>query len=194
MIKSTVFRAELRGATFLLGCALFGLVASFTLTLEKFHLLQNPGAAPSCSINPFISCASAISSDQAQLFGVPLTLFGIVAYAALLTLSLFLLTKSTISTLIWRAALIVAAIGLAGVHYLIIQSVFVLHMICPWCFGVWLTTPLIATALLEIAPPRSLPSWLHPVVTHRWSILAAWYGALLLLLITTFWDAWMTLL
>lgn len=194
MIKFTVFRGLLRDHVLLFACALFGLTASFVLTIEKIHLLQNPAAEPSCSINPFITCASAISSAQSEIFGVPITLFGIMAYTALLTLSMFLLLKSTLSVTIWRLALGAAAIGLLGVHYLILQSVFVLHVICPWCFGVWLTTPVILTALLGLAPNDALHKKIMPLITHRWKILFAWYAALFTLLLVVFWDAWMTML
>lgn len=194
MIKSTVFDGKLRDHIILLACAFFGLTASFVLTMEKMHLLQNPTAEPSCSINPFITCASAISSAQSEFFGVPLTLFGIMAYSALLALNVFLLAKSVLGVTMWRLALGAAAIGVLGVHYLILQSVFVLHVICPWCFGVWLTVPIIFTVLLGLSPAKTVHSTLQPLVTNRWKILGAWYAALCTLLLTVFWDAWMTLL
>lgn len=194
MIKSTAFNGKLRDYAALLACSLFGLTASFVLMLEKIHLLQNPAAEPSCSINPFITCASAISSTQSEFLGVPLPLFGILAYAALLTFTVFLLTKSVLSVNLWRLALCAAAIGVLGIHYLIAQSVFALHTICPWCFGVWLTVPIIFTVLLGIAPHHIKNTKLQLLIAHRWNILGAWYGALATLLLWAFWDAWMTLL
>jgi uncharacterized membrane protein len=194
MIKSTAFDSKLRDCIILLACALFGLTASFVLTLEKIHLLQNPTAEPSCSINPFITCASAISSAQSEFLGVPLTLFGIMAYSALLALTVFLITKSVLSINMWRLALGVAAAGVLGVQYLIGQSVFVLHVICPWCFGVWLTVPIIFTVMLGLSPSQVQHGRLQSLITHRWAILLAWYSALATLLLVVFWDAWMTLL
>ena len=194
MVKFTVFRAGMQNAWLLLGCALFGLTASFVLTIEKLHILQNPGAAPSCSINPFISCASAISSAQSEFFGVPLTLFGIIAYSTLLMLSVLLFAKNTLNIFMWRLALGAAVGGFLGIHYLIVQSVFILHVICPWCFGIWLTTPIILGALLGHMPENTLPRTFAPIIAHRWKILAAWYCTLAALLLVTFWDAWMMLI
>ncbi|WP_327376582.1 hypothetical protein OG393_23050 [Streptomyces sp. NBC_01216] len=60
-----------------------GTVASFTITLDKFRLLQDPHFAPSCNLSPILSCTSVMSSGQAAVFGFPNPLLGLLLYPAL---------------------------------------------------------------------------------------------------------------
>ena len=57
-----------------------GLAASATLTVEKMRILADPDYVPSCSINPVLSCGSVMVTPQAEVFGFPNPLIGIVAF------------------------------------------------------------------------------------------------------------------
>lgn len=55
-----------------------GFLAAFTLTVEKIALLKDPSYSPSCSINPVLSCGSVMTTSQAEVFGFPNPLLGIM--------------------------------------------------------------------------------------------------------------------
>jgi uncharacterized membrane protein len=179
----------------LLTCGLFGALASFVLTYEKIHLLQNPTEAPACSINPIITCASAMTSSQSEVFGIPISMFGLVAYTALVTVAILLMTGSVLYRVVWYLVLASSILGLLGMHYLLFQSIFVLHVICPWCFGVWLTGPLIFAAVIRLfVENNAAPSLLQSASAHIGKAVIAWYVLLIATLTAVFWDAWQLML
>src|SRR3990167_3599177 len=63
-----------------------GLLAAVILTVEKIHLLQNPGASLGCDLNPIIACGSVINTDQASAFGFPNPLIGIAGFFGLMVI------------------------------------------------------------------------------------------------------------
>ena len=161
-----------------------GMTASIALTIEKIRLLNNPELIPTCSLNPIITCASAMDSAQSVTFGVSNTVVGLVLYAALLIVAISLLMGKVYSR---RLLQLIAAVALAGflfANYLILQSVLVLHVICPWCFTIWITVPLILYASVMLYRP-----WKHAA-----TFTVFWYAGLLVLLGVAFRDYWVTLL
>lgn len=189
-------------ARLLLLCGIFGLTASFVLTYDKIQLLKDPANIPICSINPIITCTSAMTSGQAEILGIPNSLFGIIAYTALVAVSVLLLTGSKLHRRMWDLVLAAAVAGTLFMHYLLIQSVFVLHIICPWCFGIWITTPiiLVTTTVLYVRARSAdtLPVFLRKVTTYIAQypalILAVWYAVLTTTLLVVFWEFWNSLL
>lgn len=178
---------------------LYGLVASFVLTMEKMALLENPAAVPSCTLNPIVSCTSAINSSQALTFGIPNSLFGIVAYSALLTVVGLLIMKVPLGRMIWSGIIVAAVSGFIGTLWLIMQSVLVLHVVCPWCFGVWVTTPVVVLAVCRLYAVqgfgvRSYDAFVYWVADRIKVAAVVWYSAFTLLLLVVFWDFWSTLL
>src|SRR5215203_629207 len=67
--------------------ATVGLAASFVLSVEKIHLLQDPDAVLSCSFNVVLNCASVMKTWQAEIFGFPNSYIGLMAYSVLITLA-----------------------------------------------------------------------------------------------------------
>lgn len=193
--------AKQKAGSVLLVSAAYGVVSSFVLTLEKIHSLTNPGYIPSCSINPIISCSNAMNSTQAEIFGIPNSLFGIAAYASLFTVAVLIMMGTKFSRLIWTALAVAAFAAVVFVFYLIIQSVFFMHVICPWCFGIWVTTPLLFTSIVWLGSAGwgdGRRGWVGRVLeyisTHQVSILVIWYVLLIGTLGFVFWDFWMSLL
>lgn len=87
-------RAESGGRGFallLLFTGAAGLLASWVITLDKFKLLQDPGFTPGCSLNPVVSCGSVMESDQAEAFGFPNPMLGLVAYGIVVCVGMSLL-------------------------------------------------------------------------------------------------------
>lgn len=124
----------------LLTTGMIGGGAAFVLAVEKFWLLTNPFYTPSCSVNARLSCGTVMTSPQAELFGFPNPLLGIAGFAALAAAGAGLLAGGRIPGW-YRAGLQVGVTaGLLFVHWLMVQSVFVIGALCPYCMVVWAVT------------------------------------------------------
>jgi len=80
------------------------------------------------------SCEYVQTSRYADLLGLPVALYGVVGYAALLGLGLAGLQPQLASDR--RVSLLLAALATAGFGftlYLTAIELFVLHAICRWC-------------------------------------------------------------
>lgn len=119
-------------------CGVVGLVASFTLTVEKFELASNPDYVPSCSISPVLNCGSIMDTDQAAVFGFPNSLLGITGFAALLTIAVMMGRKT--SALIMLGMQVGLTAGVAFIGWLIFQSLYRIDALCPYCMVVWVVT------------------------------------------------------
>ena len=75
-------------------CGVIGLIAAFTLTVEKFELATDPDYTPTCSLNPIVNCGSIMDTPQAAVFGFPNSLLGIAGFTAVLAIAV-LLTPAT---------------------------------------------------------------------------------------------------
>ncbi|GIF69284.1 hypothetical protein Ais01nite_73190 [Asanoa ishikariensis] len=56
------------------------------------YLLADPSYRPSCSINPILSCGSVMTTAQAEAFGFPNPVIGMVAFPVVVALGLAVLT------------------------------------------------------------------------------------------------------
>jgi uncharacterized membrane protein len=185
----------------LIFASVVGLLASFTLTYDKIHVLQNPSYDPACNINPILSCGSVMKTQQANVLGVPNTIFGLVAFTMLGTLGAILAAGAQLKRWIWVCAQIAATLGVVFMHYLFFQGVYRINAICPWCLTVWMVTiPVfwyITLRNLELFADR-LPTWGRRAATfarnHHADILMTWYAIILLILLEHFWYYWSTLI
>ncbi len=80
--KSPSIEASKPLAWFLIVAGATGWLASFLLTLERFHVAADPNATLSCDVATFISCKSVMLSPEAKLFGFPNPLIGLAAFMA----------------------------------------------------------------------------------------------------------------
>lgn len=178
---------------------LIGLLSSFALTYDKLQVLQNPDYKPSCSINPVLSCGSVMDSPQAEVFGIPNPIFGLIAFTSVLTFGVLLLAGAKLSAWVWRAAQVAALGGVIFMHYLFFQSVYVINAICPWCFVVWMITIAMFWGI-TMYNLRSgyLGKWNDGftkfIERHSALVLAAWYLGIFTILLIRFWYFWSTLI
>lgn len=194
MTKQSTQKHTRISAWVLFASAVYGLVASFALTQDRLALLKDPSIVPACTINPIISCSAAMNSAQAEMFGIPNSIFGIAIYSVLLATSVFILYKTKFAKFIWYYMLAAAVLGTAFMHYLLIESIFFLHIICPWCFGIWLSTPLIFMSVVRLfsktqhseSSPKALRATVGFIERHGTLILVSWYMILVILLVVTF--------
>jgi uncharacterized membrane protein len=114
-----------------------GLVAAFTLTVEKIALIADPDYVPTCSISPVLSCGSIMSTEQAALFGFPNPLIGLVAFAVLITSGVVLATGARLPRWYWLGLQVGATLGLVFVAWLVEESLYDIGALCPYCMVVW---------------------------------------------------------
>lgn len=123
------------------------LAASFTLTIEKFHLYEDPNAILSCSINIVLNCTQVMQTWQASVFGFPNMLIGLMAFPVVITVALAGLAGVKFP----RWWLILANIGflLGGIfsYWLFFNSVYDIQVLCPWCLIVTAATTLIFSTM-----------------------------------------------
>lgn len=179
--------------------ATIGIIASFTLTYDKIHVLSNTNYKPSCNINPILSCGSVMITEQASLLGVPNTIFGIMAFSMLLAFGFMLASGAKVSKWIWIGAQIVATIGVVFMHYLFFQGVYRINAICPWCFVVWMITiptfwyiTVYNLQQQNIKLPSKLTGLNKFIQKHHVDILVVWYLIIFAILLTHFWYYWST--
>jgi uncharacterized membrane protein len=192
---------EKKYSIFLLLGGMIGLLASFILTLDKIKLLENPKFIPGCSLSPIITCTAAMSSAQATTFGVPNSMVGIVLFTALVVVGGSILIGVQYSQRLLAVVAYVAAGGFLFTNYLILQSVLVLHVVCPWCFTIWLSAPIILLGATMLYAQKSndmtskkLNRIASKTLQHSHQLILLWYVALFILLAVTFRDFFATLL
>lgn len=80
------------------------------------------------------NCEAVQTSPYAELLGVPVSIWGLLGYLALLTL--YLVKRNNWANLGWVARQLFFLTTLIGVlysAYLTYLELFVIHAICPWC-------------------------------------------------------------
>ncbi|HRQ86690.1 MAG TPA: vitamin K epoxide reductase family protein [Candidatus Saccharibacteria bacterium] len=127
----------------MLAAGLLALLSSFVLTVEKFHLLENPGTVLACDINAFISCSTVMQTWQASVFGFPNTIIGLMADAVVVTIAVLGLARVKLPRFILILANVGFLLGAIFAYWLLFQSVYVIEVLCPWCLVVTFTTTLI---------------------------------------------------
>lgn len=180
----------------LLIAGVVGLGAAFALTVEKIALLQDPDYVPLCSVNALLSCTSVMTSPQAEAFGFPNPLLGLVGFSVLAATGAALLAGAKVKTWFWVGLQIGLSAAFVFVHWLIVQSIFDIGALCPYCLIVWaVTAPAFWYTTL-----RNLRSWAdaRPGTGRQRKIkvlqdvhavpLTVWYLSVLIIVAITFWD------
>lgn len=176
---------------------LIGLVAAFSLVLEKLHVLENPGATLSCDLNVFISCKSVMASNQSHIFGFPNPLIGLMGFGIPITVGFATLAGAQLKE--WFYRMMVAGFGMAFffVLWLSSQSIFVINVLCPYCMLAWFgTIPLFWHTLLWtlhediIQAPVSWTPAIDAVYKRSWLASAITELIILTIIVVHFWDSW----
>lgn len=175
-------------------CGTIGLAAAFIIMLEKIQLLQNPGYSPSCDLNPVISCGSVMSSDQANAFGFPNPIIGLIGFPIVITTGVVMLLKVKLTAWYMRGLQLGTLFGLGFVHWLFFQSVYRINALCPYCIVVWLATITIFWYVLlynlrqgHLKLPAKLQGLSQFMQRHYLDILLVWLLVLAGLTLKHFW-------
>lgn len=124
-----------------------GLVASFVLAVEEFHLLKNPDAILSCSFNIVLNCSTVMKTWQASVFGFPNMFIGLMGYPIVITVAIVALAGAKLPRWFWIIANVCYLLGALFAYWLFFNSVYVIETLCPWCLIVTFVTTIVFSAL-----------------------------------------------
>ncbi|WP_345802703.1 vitamin K epoxide reductase family protein [Microbacterium sp. AZCO] len=127
-------------AVWLVIAGVIGWWAAFSLTLEKFHALTNPGEGASCDFSPLVQCSKNLGSWQGSAFGFPNPILGLTGWVAPIVVGMAILAGARFARWFWLAFWAGIAFAFGFVIWLISQSIFVLGTLCPWCMVTWAVT------------------------------------------------------
>ena len=125
------------------------LAAAFTLTIEKFHLYEDPNAVLSCSINVVLNCSTVMQTWQSHVFGFPNMLIGLVAFPVLITIAVLGLSGVKFPRWFLIAASIALLLGTIFAYWLFFQSLYDIQVLCPWCLIVTTSMTIMFSAFLH---------------------------------------------
>jgi uncharacterized membrane protein len=134
-------------AAFALSLVGFGI--SMYLTIDHFQ-----GIAPICSSKGFVNCELVTTSSYSYIFGVPVSLLGLIFFTGMVGINWPPLWRSRARWLAW-ARLGLAISGVGFVLYLLAAELFSIKAICLWCTGVHVTTFLLFVLVVATFPLMS---------------------------------------
>jgi uncharacterized membrane protein len=159
-------------AIFLIVAGAIGWFSAFQLTLDKFLVLTDPGAALNCNFSVIVQCGKNLTSPQGSVLGFPNPIIGLGAFIAPIAVGVSILAGARFA----RWYCIAFNVGILGalvfVIWLISQSIYVLGTLCPWCMVVWsVTIPMFLLVTLY-----NVRTGVLPLRGRAGAVLAAAYG------------------
>ncbi len=168
---------------------LVGAVVSLVLTVEKLDLLENPNYIPSCSIDPVLSCGTVMKTWQASVVGFPNPLVGLLAFPAVAACGAVVVSRVELPRWVWLALQVGSFAGVLFIHWLIVQSLVVIHALCPYCMVAWAATIAIfwftTVHNLREGNLGGAPAGETLARRHGWG-LAAWYLLVVVAIVASF--------
>ena len=122
---------------FLVVASVSGFFAAFRLVVEKVGTFTNPDVAPTCNVSVLVQCGKNLGSPQGSIFGFPNPLIGVGGWIAVLMVGIMILARLRFARWFWTALNVGMLGALAFIIWLIAQSIFDLHTLCPWCMATW---------------------------------------------------------
>lgn len=181
----------------MLAFGIIGLSASFVLSNEKIHTLENPDAVLSCTLNIVLDCSVVMKTWQAKAFGFTNSFIGLMGYSVVIGAAVVGLTGARLPRWFWRTALICYFLGLVFAYWLFFQSVYVIEVLCIWCLIVTFATTLVFGAMERFSLRNNLLNLPAPIDTRVQRfldkgfdklVLASWLLLMFLLVLMKFGD------
>ncbi len=122
---------------FLVVASVSGFFAAFRLVVDKVGTFTNPDVAPTCNVSVLVQCGKNLGSPQGSIFGFPNPLIGVGGWVAVLMVGIMILAGMRFARWFWIALNVGMLGALAFIIWLITQSIFDLHTLCPWCMATW---------------------------------------------------------
>ncbi|WP_235827060.1 vitamin K epoxide reductase family protein [Actinomyces culturomici] len=127
-----------------------GLIASFVLSIEAWQLAKDASATFACDVNSVLSCSTVAQTPQARVLGFPNAFLGILFEAIVLAISVAIYAGVRFPKWYMLGANLLYTIAVCFAYWLFLQSYFVIHVLCPWCLLITLTTTLVFAGLTRI--------------------------------------------
>lgn len=192
MTAQTPARQPVAIAILFIVAGIAGLYGSFSLTIERFALITNPNTPLTCDINPFVSCGPVIQSWQGSLLGFPNPLLGLMAFVAPIAVGVGMLAGARFARWFWG----LYDLGLLGaivfIHWLMVQTVFVIGTLCPYCMLIWVVTiPLFWFGTVynlghNLGLPEGAASFFRQALPWTWLIVILDYLVIVAIVLANF--------
>ena len=174
---------------------IIGIAASIELIVQKIAVLSDPNFVPNCDINPVLSCGSVINTEQASLFGFPNPVLGVAGFSIVIMFGALLFSGVVLPKKLWLGLNLGALAGMVFVIWLVVQSLYVIGALCPWCMVVWsITIPIFWQVTTDnLASKRlALGNGLSEIiVTLKWILVSASYLVISALIFIRWSDFWL---
>ncbi|GAB3114639.1 vitamin K epoxide reductase family protein [Streptomyces calidiresistens] len=171
-----------------------GLLAAWVITLDKFSLLEDPDFVPACSINPVLSCGNIMESRQAEVFGFPNPMLGMVTYGMVIAIGMGLLAGARYRRWYWLGLQAGTLFGVAFCTWLMYQSLYVIGALCLWCSLAWVATIFMFWyTTVHNLRHRLLPApegLRRGLIEFHWVPPVLHVGVIGMLILTRWWDYW----
>ena len=131
----------------MLAAGILALTAAFTLTLNKFAVLENPNTELACSVNLILDCSKVMSTWQSEVFGFPNMVIGLMAFSVVITIAVLGLAGTKFPRWFLIAGNVGFFLGTIFSYWLFFQSVYAIQILCPWCLLVTVATTLIFSTM-----------------------------------------------
>ncbi len=117
--------------------SLLGLAAAVSLSVSHYRLFTDPAYRSFCAISKSINCDTVSQSPYAVLWGVPVAVWGILAYLSFLLLLLLSLGRSAHHQRVWTL-LFSMALGFSGYSLVLaVISTYVIGSFCILCIALY---------------------------------------------------------
>lgn len=140
---------DLRWAVIALITAAAGLFASISLVGEKLAILADPDHTTACDFSAALSCGTVIRTEQAEVFGFPNPLIGLVCYAVVIVLAVGILAGARFRRWFWWGLIIGQILGQIFLLWLWTEATFDINALCLYCMLVWLVHPILLMATIS---------------------------------------------
>ena len=129
---------------------LIGLLASMVLSIEAWQLASDASAKFSCDISSVLSCSTVATTPQARLLGFPNAFLGILFESVVLAVSVAIFARVRFPKWYMLCVNALYTVALFFAYWLFAQSYFVIHVLCPWCLCITVTTTLVFAGITRI--------------------------------------------
>ena len=172
---------DLRWAVPALVLSVIGFAASAVLVVERLAIYADSGHRSSCDINTLLSCGTVMRTPQAEAFGFPNPLLGIVAYAVLIATCLGVLAGARFAAWYWWLVWTGILAGSLFTLWLWWQTTFVINALCLYCMIVWCAQ----TLLLALTTARNARAglWGRRAAGGAHTAAWTWLGAAAVLVV-----------
>ena len=174
---------------------IIGYICALVIMFDKVKILQNPHYIPSCSLNPVISCGSVMQSKQASVFGIPNPFLGLGGFPMVGVIGAAMLAGARFKRWFWLGLETGLALGLAFAYWLLAESIYRIHALCPYCLATdvvmiivfWYVT-LYCVDQKHIRLPKGTAQKAYGWVRrHHLDILVFWFLIIIALILKHFW-------